>query len=60
MYRYFRRVGGTNPVNYIYFWKSKGLSDEKITAPTTSDYSLSPQLSYFGTKKEECNLEEAV
>ena len=60
MYRYFKRVGGGNPGNYIHFWKSKGLSDEKITAPTTSDYGLSPQLSYFGTEKEACNLEEAV
>ena len=34
--------------NYIYFWKSKGLSDKNITAPTTTDYSLNPQLSYLG------------
>ena len=27
-----------------------GLSDETITAPTTSDYNLSTQLSYLGTK----------
>ena len=26
------------------------MSDENITAPTTSDHSLNPQLSYFGTK----------
>ena len=49
MYRCFRRVVGVGTGNYIYFWKSKGLSDENITAPTTSDYSLNPQLSYFGT-----------
>ena len=36
--------------NYIYFWKSKGLFDENITAPTTRDYSLNLQLSYFSTK----------
>ena len=36
--------------NYIYFWKSKGLSDENITPPTTSDYRHSLQLSYYGTK----------
>ena len=33
---------------YIYFWKSKGLSDENNTPPATADYSLT--LSYFGTK----------
>ena len=47
---YSKRVAGVSSGNYIYFWKSKGLSDENITAPTTSDYSLNPQLSYLGNK----------
>ena len=47
---YFKRVIGVGTGNYIYFWKSKGLSDENITAPTTSDYKLNPKLSYIGTK----------
>ena len=50
MYRSFKRVVGVGNGNYIYFWKYKGLSDENTTAPTTSDYSLNQQLSYFGTK----------
>ena len=50
MYRCFKRVIGVGTGNYIDFWKSKGLSDENITAPSTSDYKLNPQLSYFGTK----------
>ena len=50
MYRYFKRVVGVGTGNYTYFWKSEGLSDEYITDPTTSDYSLNPQLSYLGTK----------
>ena len=29
---------------------TKGLSDENITAPTTTDHSLNPQLSYLCTK----------
>ena len=37
-------------IKYISSWKSKGLSDENITASTTSDYKLNPQLNYFGTK----------
>ena len=49
-YRYFKWVSGVDTGNYIYFWKSKGLSDENTTAPTTSNYSLNPQLSYLGTK----------
>ena len=42
MYRCFTRVLGVCTCNYIYFWKSKGLPDENITAPTTSDYKLNP------------------
>ena len=45
MCRYFKRVAGFGSGNYIYFWKSKGFSDEDITAPTTTDYSLNQQLS---------------
>ena len=37
MYRFFKRVSGVGSGNYIYFWKSEGLSDENITVPTTSD-----------------------
>ena len=36
--------------NYVSSWKSKGLSDESIKPPTTSDNSLTPALSYYGTK----------
>ena len=36
--------------NYISSWKSKGLSAESIKTPTTSDNSLTPALSYYGTK----------
>ena len=50
MYRYFERVAGVGSGNYIYFWKSKGLSDEKISSITTSNYSITPELSYYGTK----------
>ena len=37
MYRYFKRVSRVGSGNYIYFWKSKGLSDENIPALTTID-----------------------
>ena len=50
MYRYIKKVAGVCSANYIYFWKSKELFNDSITAPTTSDYSLNPQLSYFGTE----------
>ena len=50
MYRYFKRVAGVGSGNDVYFWKSKGLPNENITAPTTTDYSHNPKLSYCGTK----------
>ena len=31
MHRYFKRGIGVGTDNYIYFWKSKGLSDKNIT-----------------------------
>ena len=51
MYRYFRRVAGVGSGNYIYFWKSKGLSDENIALHATNEYySLTPNSTYFGAK----------
>ena len=50
MYRYFKRVAGLGSSKHIYSWKSKGLSDGNITPPTTTGYTLTPKLSYFGTK----------
>ena len=50
MYRYFKRLSEVGTGNYIYFWKSKGFSDENITAHTASDYRLNLQVSYLGTK----------
>ena len=50
MYRYFKRCVDVGTGNYIHFWKSQGLSDENITAPTKSNCRFNPQLSYYGTK----------
>ena len=47
VYRYFKTVTNTN---YVSLWKSKGLSAESIKPPATSDNSLTPALSYYGTK----------
>ena len=45
--KYFKVIANTN---YVSSWKSKGLSAESIKPPTTSDNSLTPALSYYGTK----------
>ena len=50
MYRYFNRVSGVGRGIYIYSWKSKGLSHENITVPTTSDYKLNPEFVFLVLK----------
>ena len=50
MYIYFKRVAGVGTGNYIYFWKSKGLSDGRINSITAYNYSITPELSYYGSK----------
>ena len=50
MYRYFKKISGVGNGKYIYFWKSKGFSDEKINSITASNYSITPELSYYGSK----------
>ena len=50
MYRYFRRIAGAESGDYIYFWKSKGLSDERLDSITASNYKITPELRFYGTK----------
>ena len=50
MQKYFKRITGVDTGNYIYFWKSKGLSDERINSNTASNHSITPELSFYGTK----------
>ena len=48
VHRYFK-TASDNP-SIILSWKSKGLSDESIKAPTTSNKFLDPSLDFVGTK----------
>ena len=50
MYRYLKNIAGVGSGNYIHFWRSKGLSDERINSIATSNYSITPELSHYGTK----------
>ena len=45
IYRYFRRIIGVGNGNYIYFWKSIGLSDERFNSNK-----ITPELHYYGTE----------
>ena len=44
LHRHIKTITNTN---YILSWKYRGLSDENIKPPTTSDNSLTPKLSYY-------------
>ena len=42
MYRYFKMIAGVGDGSYIYYWKSNGLSDEKINSIQTSTHIITP------------------
>ena len=48
--RYFKWDAGVGSGNYIYYWKSKRWSNERINSIKTSRYEITPQLNYYGTK----------
>ena len=50
MYRYFKKNTGLDSANYIYYWKSKGLSDERINSIKTPDYGITPKSNDYGSK----------
>ena len=50
MYRYFKIIAGVGNGSCIYYWQSKGLPDQKISSITASNYSVTPNLSHYGTK----------
>ena len=50
IYRYFKRIAGVGTGNYIHYWQSKGLSDEKINYIKTANHSITPNLDYYDTK----------
>ena len=42
IYRYFKIIAGVGNGSYIYYWKSKGLSDEKINSIKMPNDSITP------------------
>ena len=50
MGKYFKLNSVVNTADYVLSWQSKGISNESIKPPTTSDNSLTPELNYYGTK----------
>ena len=50
MYRCLKIIAGVGNSRYIYYWESKGLSDEGISSIKTSNYSITPNLNFCDTK----------
>ena len=50
--KYLKLNSVINTADYVSSWQSKGLSNESIKQPTTSDNSLTPELNYYGTKRK--------
>ena len=50
MCRCFKRTAGVGSGNYIYFWKSEGLPDDRLDSITSSNHKIIPELSFYGTK----------
>ena len=48
--KYFKSNSVVNTADYVLSWHSKGLSDESIKPPTTTNNSLTPELNYYGAK----------
>ena len=50
MKKYFKLNTIVGVIDRVLSWQSKGISNESIKPPTTSDNILNPRLSYYGTK----------
>ena len=50
IYRYFEIIACVDNDNKISYWQSEGLSDERISSVTVSNYSVTPDLNYYGTR----------
>ena len=48
--KYFKRIVGVGNGEYISFWKSRGLFDEKINSITASNHIITPSLDYLSAK----------
>ena len=50
MRKYFKLNSVAGVTDYVLSWPSKGLFNESIKPPATSNKNLNPRLSYYGTK----------
>ena len=50
MKKYFKLNTINGVIDRVLSWQSKGISNESIKPPTSSNYNHNPRLSYYGTK----------
>ena len=50
MGKYFKLNSVVGAIDRVLSWQSKGISNESIKTPATSNNSLTPELNYYGTK----------
>ena len=50
MRKFFKLNSVFDTVDYVLSWQLKGLSNESIKPPATTNNSLTPELNYYGTK----------
>ena len=50
MRKYFKLSSVAGVIDRVLSWQSKGISNESIKPPTTTNNSLTPELNYYGTK----------
>ena len=50
MEKYFKLNSVVGAIDRVLSWQSKGISNESIKSPTTSNNSLTPELNYYGSK----------
>ena len=48
--KYFKLNLVVDAADYVLSWQAKGLSNDSIKRPTTTNNSLTPELNYHGTK----------
>ena len=48
--KYFKLNSVADAADYDLSWQSKGLSNESIKPPTTTNNNLTPELNFYGTK----------
>ena len=50
MHKYFKMIPGVGNGSYIYYRKSKGLSDERINSIKTPNHNITPNVNYYDAK----------